>query len=61
MGTKPTYQDLPNGSINVRLEGRVVGTIKRNGIFWCYYPKGSSVPGDSYGTIAGVKKSLEAE
>jgi hypothetical protein len=55
-----TYRDTSSGrSINVYFDKRLVGTIKPNGQHWCYYPKGSSVPGDSYRSIAAVKRSLE--
>ena len=52
-----TYENV----INVRLDGKTIGTIKEVDGGYQYYPKGhgKSWAGDVYPTIKEVKDSLE--
>lgn len=60
--SKITYRDTPTGSVKVYLDRQYVGSIVRNGPhYWHYHPKGSHRPGDSYNSIAEVKRSLEGD
>ena len=53
-----TYED----NIIVRLDGKIIGTIKSvKGGGYRYHPKGSKVTGDLMATIQAVKGSLERE
>lgn len=54
-----TYQQHPNGTIYVYLEGRHVGTIRLYPLGWQYKPIGGD-PGDFYTTLAECKASLES-
>ena len=62
-----TYKDGKdkNGDtkITVYIDGKVSGTIERNGfgLAWSYFPKGKTQGGKTYATIAEVKRSLESE
>lgn len=49
--------------INVRLNKKVVGRIKRNGDGFAYFPKGArkGVAGEIFKTVDEVKRSLEGE
>lgn len=54
-----TYRETRIGSIKVFVDGTYTGSIVRNGTYWHYKPKGTSVPGTSYTTVEAVKRSLE--
>ena len=45
--------------ITVYLGKKMVGTIRRGNLGWCYYPKGWKVGGLPFATLAACKKSLE--
>lgn len=55
-----TYGATNGSSVKVYLGRRLAGTIKPNGVLWCYYPKGCNTPGASLPSIAAVKRSLES-
>lgn len=46
--------------IDVRLDGKIVGEIRRVATGYCYKPKGRK-PGDVFPSVEAVKQSLEAE
>jgi hypothetical protein len=59
-----TYHERGDSVVNVRLEGRFVGTMRRligaNG-GWRYHPLGrASDPGALFPTLDACKQSLEA-
>lgn len=56
------YQKCKDGKLAVRLDGRIVGHIKKNpGTGWYYQPKGSRSKGEVLPTVQDVKRSLEEE
>lgn len=56
-----TYRKTQFGSIKVQLDGKYVGSILQDGQRWFYRPNNSTVCGESFPNIAGVKRSLEQE
>jgi hypothetical protein len=59
-----TYQDekKANGGICVKLDGRIVGHIKRDNQGWFYRPSGAITGkfSEHFPTLAGCKRSLES-
>lgn len=54
------YSETRTGSIKVILDGKYVGSIVKNGVYWHYQPKGrGNPPGESLSSVAAVKRSLE--
>lgn len=47
--------------IQVWLDGKIVGKIRNVLNGWRYYPKGSHDSGQTFPTLADVKRSLEEE
>lgn len=47
-------------NIDVRLDGRLIGEIISAATGFYYKPKGSK-PGDTFPTVAAVKRSLEGD
>jgi len=54
-----TYKELPNGSVRVLLDGKVVGTIGRIAHGYAYYPSNSRSYGEVLPTLAMIKATLE--
>lgn len=48
----------PDADVKVRLDGKVVGTIKKEIDGWRYYPKGQKVGGDLFKSLSLCQKSL---
>jgi hypothetical protein len=47
-------------NVQVKLDGKVIGTIKQNKQGFAYHPKGNSKHcGETFATIEQVKKTLE--
>lgn len=56
-----TYNERAGHSIGVLLDGKVVGHILRKSTGgFVYAPKGSTLRGETFATVAEVKRSLEA-
>jgi len=49
-----------NGRLTVKLEGVVVGEIRKIGGGYQYFPKGQSQGGEILSSVLAVKRSLEA-
>jgi len=47
--------------VKVKLDGRVIGEIRRVPEGWQYYPKGRKNGGDVFSSYARVKQSIEAD
>lgn len=56
-----TYFWKSNNVIQVKLDGRIIGTIKPKDGGFAYYPKGWKESGDVFKTISEVKRSIESE
>lgn len=56
-----TYMSNGLLEVNVFLDKKYVGDIKPVKGGYAYFPKGCKVSGDTFSTIAGVKKSLEED
>ena len=55
-------QRVNSTNIEVRLDGKYVGTIRPNGAsLWHYTPRGTKTPGESFPSVDAVKRSLEAD
>jgi hypothetical protein len=53
-----TYEKFLGGE-RVNLDGKVVGVIQTVPGGFAYIPKGSKITGETFTTVAGVKRSLE--
>ncbi len=57
-----TYIPVPE-HFKVKLDGKLVGVIKRSGddrgYGWRYFPKGDRIGGQVFPTLAACKRSLE--
>lgn len=57
-----SYATAPNKiDIQVKLDGRVVGAIRRDSGGWYYQPKGSKAKGEQFHALADVKHSIEGK
>ena len=59
-----TYRDVSSNGrfmLDVRLNGKKVGTIWHEEKGYRYYPKGSDTGGNSFITLDACQRSLEAE
>ncbi len=54
-----TYDQTQENHVNVRLDGRLVGTVEKEKLGWIYYPLGHKTGGLHYPTLAECQKSLE--
>jgi hypothetical protein len=48
-----------NANVLVRLDGKIVGEIRKEEGVWRYYPKGSKDGGEGFNTLRACLKSLE--
>jgi hypothetical protein len=55
-----SYRESPGRSIAVVVSGRVVGHIYETKGGHVYAPKGSTLRGNTFPTVADVKRSLES-
>lgn len=56
-----TYDYSKSNQIIVKLDRKIVGTIKKVDAGWQYFPKGKKTGGEIFRTYQLVQKSLEAE
>ena len=56
-----TYEQNPDGKISVKLFGKTLGHICKVDGGYAYKAKGLKVYGETFKTIAAVKKTLEAD
>lgn len=57
-----TYVRISTGLFNVKLDGKMVGTIRSlESGNWKYFPKGNTTGGEEFESLAAVKASLEAQ
>jgi hypothetical protein len=56
-----SYRESPGKSIAVVVSDRVAGHIYKTKDGYVYAPKGSTLRGDTFPTVADVKRSLATE
>lgn len=55
------YRDEAKGNTAVYLDGKRVGTIKKEGTFFYYLPKGSKVGGERLPSLTAVQRTLRGQ
>ncbi len=53
------HYGMKNGEMRVYLDGRHIGAIRMHGNGYRYKPKGSNVAGETFMSVAAVKRSIE--